>query len=238
MALLTLDAPDFSRYANVMDKMRAMGGYLTELYEQLIFVTQHLDGENIQADYTGNLATAAALEAAETDAAAEQQAATKALKAEILRVANEITAASASAVEQLNSSLRQWVRTTYTAQSDTASLANTLRSEMTQTAEALTTTFTEELEVVQGDVIQLQTLEVYIRTSSNGLEIGRSDSPLVTTVTNSAFAINVRSGSTLVPVMTITQSSIKFGNFSKFQMGKAGFVMEENGSISFARMEE
>lgn len=236
MALLTLDAPDFSRYRNINDRILAMGGYLTELYEQLRFVTGHLDGDNLGEEFSRSLATAEELSAAVSGTEDRRREDARALREEILRVADEITSASASAVELLDSSLRQWVRTSYTANSDTAALAETLRSEMSQTAAALTVTFEEELEAVQDDVTRIDSLTAYIRATANGLEIGRSDSPLVTTVTNNSFAININDGGTLLPVMTITQSVIKFSSFSKFQMGRVGFVMEENGSVSLARM--
>ena len=108
-------------------------------------------------------------------------------------------------------------------------------SEVTQTANSLTTTFTQMINETNGNVTTLQT---YIQETADGLLVGKNTSPVKLRITNDR--IEIIEGNKVVTywsnMIQVTPSSLVIPEGGNFTMGNFRWVPRSSGNLSIVKV--
>ena len=195
MADLNISLP---KITEVDDKrqQKQIKNYLYQLSEQLRYVLNNLDEDNMTQTYTQKIemvhTTAEAVEKVIKDLDNNVQANYKDLYNKIVQSATEITNNYEVAIDQQQSRILSSVYEEYTAKGETEQLEQRLLSLIDQTSSDITFRFDQATNytVEVNDELQsfIDEVRSYQRFSADGLEIGKEGSPFQSRFSNTRLS--------------------------------------------------
>ena len=235
--------------------------YLYQLTEQLQYALSNIDAENfteaVRQQYEGAkdvparvaaLAEAAGANSARTEALRDSldsvdktlQERYESLSAALQETADSIESSYQSEIEQAENRISTAVANDYTLRTETEALSASVESRFTQTAADMMAIFDAAYDYTGDDGLQqfCDAFRTFIRFSSDGVEIGKSDSLITAKLSNDRLAF-VQPGSTSANDYAVAYISDKKLYITEAQVLKAiTFGADEHGRLFDLKADE
>ena len=231
--MINFSLPNISDIENLSSQKdtRKVKSYLTQLTEQLRYMLNNIDTDNLSEDlrkqYEKNIGVAEAFAKlnyfvvgasehqdelingivdAEQDLKKQYEILADAFAKEAIDVRTEYKADIQSSKESLTSTLEA----NYTLLTKTESLEQDFKSAFEQTARNIMAIFTEEYALDSDDPLKdfSKQFSTYIRFDSEGIEIGKTDNIIIAKLTNNELAFGQKSGEKFLKVAYISNKKL------------------------------
>lgn len=177
---------------NSSDQQKKILSYLYQLTEQLRFVLNNIDTENMTASMAQRIKDSASESSVSEridESVQKAESNYKDMMTTIINTADTVTAAYTSAIDKQDQAIRTDVRANYALKSDVNQSIYQINTSIDQQASSITASVTRilNLENAVGGFTEEQFTN-YIRFDQNGIELGRSDSEFKAQLTNTKLS--------------------------------------------------
>lgn len=144
-----------------------------------------------------------------------------------------------SSIENSEQNLKSTMAENYYTKGETSELVNSVQSSWEQTAQGFEAQFTNMSknidDVANGADARFQEISTYIRFTEEGIELGKSDSPLILNIENDR--ISFKQDNTEVAYFSDNKLYVTDGEYTRsLRLGNFEYTPRSNGNLSFGKI--